>query len=110
MVQLSSLEPSTLDIFGGGVAGDVQDFVVVLRFGTFEESLRVLKHRIYLGVGGAMVFFGGIESTDGGFEIIRVDLRLRLMKERRKGVRGEGEEGNTVWSTALVVVHLSGHG
>lgn len=63
-----------------GVGRNFKDFVVIFRFGAFEEGVGFLEEGLDLGSGG-MVLFGQIETLDAGFEVVGLELPVGLGKK-----------------------------
>ena len=82
---------STLDVALVCVARDAEDLVVVLLLAALEEGLCFVEEFLqFLRV--AVDFLGFIQGSDGGFEVVRIELALCLAQESGKagGVVGEG--------------------
>lgn len=87
MVHLAQFEISTLDILGAGVAGNVEDFVVVFLLGPLEGDLGVLCGFGEAGVGGegGVRVFEGLEGAEGAFVVFGGVLGLGEVEERGAG-------------------------
>ncbi|KAH4058872.1 hypothetical protein HBH98_223920 [Parastagonospora nodorum] len=105
VVHFAHFAVGALDFALAGVAGEAEDFVVVLGFGAFEEGLGFGEEFVDLLV-LLVVFLGVFEGAHGVFEVVGFELGLALVDEAVEGVWVELERFVAVGRAFLGVAHF----
>ena len=105
VVHFAHFAVRALDFALVGVAGEAEDFVVVLCLGAFEEGLGFGEEFVDLLV-LLVVFFGVFQGAHGVFELVGFELGLALVDQAIEGVGVKLEGFVAVGRAFLGVAHF----